>query len=62
MEYSAGACFDVGEVPAAAEYLRSLHSAKMRHQDIKTSSDISPLSSQNQAVKLISKLKALKKS
>lgn len=58
--YEAGSCFDRDEQAEATEYLRGLYNSWQRGEDISNHRDISVLSSQNQALKLIEELRALK--
>ncbi|MGC9362488.1 MAG: glycosyltransferase, partial [Candidatus Syntrophosphaera sp.] len=60
-QYNAGACFYAGEKQAASEYLRGLHTLWQKGRGIKNKKDVSALSSQNQALKLIEKLERLKR-
>lgn len=60
-KFEAGAGFDNSETSATLDYLRSLYVSWKSGQDIRNQKDVSALSSQNQAVKLISCLESIKK-
>lgn len=60
LAYEAGGCFDTSEREAAAQYLRSLSSNWRAGGNIKNTRDISELSAQNQAKKLMGLLKGEK--
>ena len=61
LEYSAGACFDKSELDAAKHFLRTLHQDWVSGMSLDNRADVSALSSQSQALKLIEQLRRLKK-
>lgn len=61
-KFEAGAGFDASETSGALDYLRSWYTLWKSGADIRNAADVSCLSSQNQAVKLISCLESIKKS
>lgn len=60
--YRAGVCFDLREDAAAVKFLAAQRDAWKAGKSLKNQTDTSELSAQNQAAKLISALKAEKKS
>ncbi len=61
LEYSAGSCFDKSELGAAKDFLRSWHGVWCSGMSMDNSADVSALSSQSQALKLVEHLRRLKK-
>lgn len=59
-QYGAGDYFEATETAAGAEYLRKLHAAWRSNRRIKNDADVSALSAQKQALKLIERLPAKK--
>ncbi len=60
-EYKAGGCFARSETQQAGQYLRGLFTDWQTGQARRVKSDVGPLSSQAQALKLIGKLHAIEK-
>jgi len=60
-KYQAGACFNIDEKGAAAEFLSSLYASWKNGENLRNKADTSDLSAQEQAGKLISWLKGEKK-